>query len=110
MLLVMLTLSRRSAVGRAVVRVGLPTYNPANVVLAVAKAWRTLHASSVSTRNPMDNKRINPVAWSSPSRYIGVNDNGRPFRRPIARSTRYSLRYASTASCRDSCSRGWVVT
>ena len=41
---------------------------------------------------PDRRSRINPVAWSSRSRYIGVRDKGRPFNRPMSRSMRYSLR------------------
>jgi hypothetical protein len=99
-------LQQASAVGCGVARFGLPTDNPSSVVLAMAKRWRTPNSSRVSTRHPMDNRRINPVAWSSRSRDLGVSDNGRPFRRPIARSTRDSVREARTASCKERCSGG----
>lgn len=37
--------NRASAVGRLVVRFGLPAYNPATVALVSARHWRQLHSS-----------------------------------------------------------------
>jgi len=52
----------------------------------------TLDEVPPSTRNPRDSKRINPVAWSSRCKYMGVSDNGLPFSCPKPRSMMYSLR------------------
>lgn len=50
------------------------------------------------------------MAWSARSPYMGVSDHGFPGRRPMARSSRDSLREASPAGARDRCAAGALVT
>jgi hypothetical protein len=85
-------------------------YSPAPKVLAVAQRWRPPHSSRVRTRHPMDNRRITLVARSARSRYLGVNARGRPFSRPMARSTRDAPSEAVLAYRRERSAGGCVVT
>ena len=54
--------NKASAVGKAVARLGLPTYKPASFDLLSAKRWRTTLSIRLRTRSPIDSKRIRPVA------------------------------------------------